>query len=128
MQKDFDRWNGRKIKINAQVLRPHFHEREIWFCYLGLNVGSEQDGGDIDFQRPVIIYKKFNNEIFWAVPLSRSRKSDKFHFNFRFEINDSSALLSQIRLIDGKRLSRKIGDISKNDFDQLNKRLKMLLP
>ena len=22
----------------------YFHEREIWFCYLGVNIGSEQDG------------------------------------------------------------------------------------
>ena len=42
--KDFDRWNKTK-KIVEQ--RPGFvmiREREIYWAYLGINVGDEEDG------------------------------------------------------------------------------------
>lgn len=45
------------------------------------------------------------------------------------ELDDpSTAVLSQIRLIDAKRLRRQIGYISKEDFKELKKKLKALLP
>ena len=40
----------------------------------------------------------------------------------------STAILSQIRLVDGKRLRRMIGYISEEDFEILKKKLKALLP
>ena len=45
MKKDFDRWNEQKSKLNDLDSVFLFKEREIWFCYLGLNIGHEQDGG-----------------------------------------------------------------------------------
>ena len=60
MQKDFTRWNNIKTSINDIHQVPFFHEREIWFSFLGANVGFEQDGQGSDFQRPVIIIRKFN--------------------------------------------------------------------
>jgi len=40
----------------------------------------------------------------------------------------SLAILSQIRLIDAKRLSRQIGNIKVDDFEKLKKKLKDILP
>lgn len=75
MFKDFLSWHRKKEKIHNDFPRPFFHEREIWFCYLGANVGFEQDGQGIDFQRPVVIIRKFNNEICWIIPLSKTKNS-----------------------------------------------------
>lgn len=134
MKKDFKKWHGKKSQIDEIEKRPFFHEREIWFCHLGANVGFEQDGSGEDFLRPVVIIRKFNNEIYWGIPLTRSDKkikksSEKYYFSFSFarEIN-SVAILSQIRLIDARRLSHKLGEISKEDFITLTKKFKVLLP
>jgi mRNA interferase MazF len=129
MQKDFDAWNRKKIVVNNTGHAPFFHEREIWFCFVGANVGFEQDGQGCDFQRPVVIIKKFNNEICWAVPLSKTKRRGKYYFDFSFS-NDitSVAILSQIKLIDAHRLSRKIGDMDEVDFQILIEKLKALLP
>jgi len=53
----------------------------------------------------------------------------KKDFKFSFvENTESFAILSQIRLIDARRLSNFIGTISETDFLQLIEKLKALLP
>ena len=127
--KDFDAWNKKKVQIDKIKSRPFFHEREIWFCHLGLNVGFEQDGSEDEFLRPVVVIRKFNNAVFLAVPLTRTEKNSQFYFPFVFGNNEkSTAILSQIKLVDGRRLSHKIGDISDDDFENLKKKLKGLIP
>ena len=134
MNKDFKKWHDKKGNIDKVNKRPFFHEREIWFCHLGLNIGFEQDGKGEDFLRPILIIRKFNNEIFWGVPLTRANKNLPFYFAFTIqsetEGNDEkvTAILSQVRLIDAKRLRRMIGYISKEDLANLKEKLKALLP
>ncbi len=132
--KDFDQWNEKKKILHSDAERLFFHEREIWYCHLGYNVGFEKGGrGDL-FLRPVVIIRKFNNEIFWGVPLTRTLKDLSFYFSFVISTEtgkhetQSAAVVSQIRLIDSKRLRRMIGYISKEDFAVLKKKLKALLP
>ena len=132
-KKDFKRWHDKKRYIDTISQVPFFHEREIWFCYLGTNVGFEQDGSQEEFLRPVIIFKKFNKEIFWAIPLTKSsnkvnKKNEKYYYHFSFipQIN-SVAILSQLRLIDARRLSRHIGAISEEDFRKLKQKLTALI-
>lgn len=127
--KDFQKWHDKKSQINNIGNRPFFHEREIWFCCLGMNVGYEEDGRGENFLRPVIVFRKFNKEVFWAVPLTRTQRKNKYYFEFSFgKGNKSVAILSQIRLIDAKRLSYKIGVISEKDFNEVKEKLKNLLP
>lgn len=128
MKKDFIKWHNKKEQINNIKERPFFHEREIWYCYLGVNVGFEQDGSGKDFLRPIIIIRKFNNDIFWAVPLTRTKKINKYYFNFIFNKTNSTAILSQIKLIDAQRLSYLVGDMKESDFLVLKQKLKDLLP
>ncbi|MFA6297030.1 MAG: type II toxin-antitoxin system PemK/MazF family toxin [Candidatus Paceibacterota bacterium] len=128
--KDFKEWGEKKTSVEKIEHRPFFHEKEIWVCHLGLNIGFEQDGKGEDFVRPIVIIKKFNNQIFWGIPLTKSVKRESpYYFNFSFtpEIL-SSAILSQIKLTDSKRLGRMIGRISQKDFSELTKKLKDLIP
>lgn len=138
MKKDFQKWHNQKARIHESEKRPGFHEREIWWCALGVNVGFEQDGGGKDFLRPMLIFRKFNKEIFWGIPLTQTKKNTLFYFRFnisQFDLNGkelrkvpSTAILSQLRLIDASRLSHKLGDIVSVDFESLTKKFKALLP
>jgi hypothetical protein len=59
MFKDFDEWN--EEKKNFEKYSPEsliFHEREIWWCSLGVNLGDEQDGKNNLFERPVLVVRK----------------------------------------------------------------------
>ena len=128
-KKDFKKWHDKKSEVDKIPQGPFFHKREIWWCAIGINIGFEQDGGGEDFLRPVIVFRKFNNEIFWAIPLTRTEKNTKYYFQFIFDKNISAtAILSQIRLIDSKRLSHKLGDVTPDDFIILTKKFKELLP
>jgi mRNA interferase MazF len=130
MKKNYKVWHPLKAEINnTEDKRPFFHEREIWFCHFGENVGYEQDGRGEEFLRPVIVFCKFNNEVFWAIPLTRTDKKLRFYFSFTFDRSgQSTAVLSQIRLLDARRLSYKTGEISEKDFSKLKKKFEALLP
>ena len=129
MKKDFQKWHDKKSQIDEIEKRPFFHEREIWFCHLGVNVGFEQDGSGEDFQRPVIIIRKFNSEVAWVIPLSKTNKRSEYYFPFKFdEITTSVAIISQIRLLDTRRLSRRIGKMREDHFKKLINKIKALLP
>ena len=125
--KNFETWFKLKQYLHGFKKRAFFHEREIWFCHLGANVGFEQDGQSQQFLRPVIILKKFNNEICFVIPLTRTLKEGIHYFIFESNNQKSSAILSQLRLVDVKRLKYKTGDINKENFLKLKQKLKQLL-
>jgi len=134
MEKDFQKWHNKKSHIDGIKKRPFFHEREIWHCHLGVNVGFEQDGKGENYLRPVIIFRKFNDKVFWAIPLTKSdkkinEKAEKYYFHFSFSADIKSiAILSQIRLVDARRLNNKIGEISKPGYKALIEKLMVLFP
>src|SRR3989344_3034277 len=123
MKKDFQKWHDKKNAIDQNLdPRVFFHEREVWWCSLGLNVGFEQDGRGERFARPVLVFKKFNKEVFWAIPLSTKVKKGKFYVSV--ELGDSVprvVIVSQLRLVDAKRLLGKIGMIPKGNYALIQK-------
>ena len=115
--KDFETWNRQKKGLHQKQKRRFFKEREIFYASLGVNVGFEQDGKGESFLRPVVILKKFSRDVFLAVPLTKTEKTGKFYFEFQFLPSQKSvAILSQIRLLDARRLLHKIGRIREQDF------------
>ncbi|MEK7604731.1 MAG: type II toxin-antitoxin system PemK/MazF family toxin [Patescibacteria group bacterium] len=120
MHKDFWTWHAKKEKVDEKGTRVFFHEREIWFCHLGTNVGFEQDGKGDNFGRPIIIFRKFNKEVFWGVPLTTRDKGGKFYLPVASGDGQSRmAILSQLRLLDAKRLYQKVGTIDKETHARL---------
>ena len=128
MAKEFDIWNKQKKMIDAKKDRTFYHRREIWWCSLGINIGSEQDGTGELFDRPVVVIKDFNQNIFFGVALTGQRKENKHHFYLGIiDGQENSAILSQVRLIDTKRLIRKIATLDQEIFNKLKESLKIAL-
>ena len=134
IEKNFKKWTEQKTKIHNDKIRPFFHEREVWFSSLGENVGFEQDGGGERFMRPVLVLKKFNNEVVWALPLTRTDKTGKYYFRISLIADDgkkdnhpSVVILSQLRLIDAKRLQYKAGTVKESEFIKIKEALIALL-
>lgn len=124
MLKDYKRWHTEKSHINNSVGTVFFHEREVWWCALGENVGFEQDGGSEKFTRPVVVLTKFNLDVCLIVPLTGRTKSGKYYFPVgKVEGRDATAILSQLRLIDRKRLQLKIETLPQKVFEELTRRV-----
>lgn len=116
MQKDFDKWNKLKIKLNETRSISLVHEREVWWCSIGVNIGSEQDGKNNSFERPVLIVKRFNYDMVWVVPMTSVNKHNLFYFQIEKDGKVHSFILSQLKLVSTKRLRRCIYRMSTYEF------------
>ena len=128
MEKDFDRWNELKKQVNAGSLLPLYHAREIWWAHLGVNVGYEQDGTGPSYERPVLIIRGFSPHVCVVVPLTTSKKRDRFYISAGIvEGKHAAAIVSQIRLIDTRRLINKVGTLDRATFNPIRKAARKLL-
>ena len=101
---------------------------EIFYVNLEKGIGSEQGG-----IRPVVIIQNETGNIYSptviiaAITSQQHKKNIPTHVNINSEeygLNkDSVILLEQIRTIDKSRLKEKIGRLSKNDLEEINKAL-----
>ncbi len=125
--KDFYGWGELKRKINSRDRKLFFYEREVWWCSMGVNVGSEQDGKGYRFMRPVIIYKKINDNLFLGIPLTKTLREDDFHISFYLDYDFSTAILTQIRIFDSRRLDHRKGWVSEYIYSKIKKALAIFL-
>lgn len=124
MVKDFLSWVYKKIKLdNLERVNRIISEGQVFWCSLGENIGYEQNGKGVYFRRPVLIFKKFNNELFWGLPLSSKLKNHKFRVRILLRNKPQDVLLSQLRVLDSKRLDQFFGHVSVEDFEFIHKQL-----
>lgn len=124
--REFDTWNRLKKKIHSEDKGPDYfpQEGEVWMSSLGKNIGYEQNGGGGNFSRPVLVIKKFNNQMFWCVPLSTKQKKLDFYFNFTDPNKQQvSVILAQLKLMSIKRLKRKLYEIESDLMSRMKTKL-----
>jgi mRNA interferase MazF len=127
MEKDFNRWSGKKKILQNSEFIDYAQEREVWWCSLGINVGSEQDGRGLEYERPVLILKKFNREMVLIIPLSTKIRESPYHVTFLHGDDRYVALISQLRLISTKRLLRRAYKMDEIPFESIRKATKEML-
>ena len=126
--KDFDKWNKKKKYIdNVDIQYVSIKEGEIWWCSLGLNIGDEENGKHYDFERPVLILKKFNNRMCVVLLLSSQMGNPRFYYKINYDNKTSHVILSQIRLISVKRFKRVVTTLSYGQFKGVKKSLFIIL-
>ncbi len=121
MKKDFDGWN--KVKKDTHGMHPHLYTvREIWWCRLGTNIGTEQDGKGEWYVRPCVIMRGFGPDACLVIPLTTSSREHTLRIPIGLvEGQEAKANLSQIRVIDARRLESKIDFLEKSMFSKLRK-------
>lgn len=126
--KDFDTWNKNKIDIDKNEENRWCRPRDIWWCRVGINVGFEQDGKGKWFLRPVIVLRNFGIYTALIVPLTTHVKHNKYHVLLgKISGLEASAIVTQIRLVDTKRLVEKVGKVDPKLFDNVKRAIKDLL-
>lgn len=138
---EFVAWIKVKVRIHiSDNSAISFKQREIWWASVGLNVGYEQNGKDEVFQRPVLVLRKFGHHIFWAIPLTSKKKDNKYRFEIKYKEyyknvdgdtmgteKDGIIILNQLKTISSKRLIRKMGVMSEEDFEIVREKIKEIV-
>lgn len=109
--KDFDGWNKIKKKIDYSSNKKTVKLGEVYWCKLGLNVGVEQNGRQDNFERPVIVIKKFSNKIVLIAPLTTQSHEGNWYLDTILFNRKQQVILNQIKPIDTKRLLNSIGQM-----------------
>jgi mRNA interferase MazF len=113
-------WSAKKVGIHfVDRGAVYFEEREIWWASLGENVGSEANGKNFRFERPVVVLRKFSSDMFLAVPCTTKLKNGSWYHPFLIDREERRAVMSQIRSVSSRRLIRKLGNMTSDDFAAL---------
>lgn len=127
---EFSEWTKEKVKLRYNNQFPKFpiYNNFIYWCNLGINIGSEQNK-----LRPVLILKTSKNSpICTVLPLTTKRLQDKFNFHIDLEKVDATVLMEQlkvvskIRIIDPYRKKGNLITITQNDWININSQLENL--
>jgi mRNA interferase MazF len=118
MHKDFDRWNEKKKNIDRWTFTQFVH-REVWWCSLGVNIGREENGNDEFLERRVLVLNKFNEDMVLAIPMTSTVRKTPYHFPIPYNGTKVALILSQLRLVSTKRLTRRMFRIPDPLFDEV---------
>ncbi|MCB9805831.1 type II toxin-antitoxin system PemK/MazF family toxin [Candidatus Nomurabacteria bacterium] len=122
--KDFDLWNKIKKEINEHQDKPFIRKREIRWAVLGVNVGSEIDGKDKSFTRPVVIIDTIGKTTALVVPITSKHKEIPGRFEFKWKDNINSICVNQMKVISTKRILDRKGKISENKLKDIKEKIK----
>ena len=126
--KDFDSWNLLKKEIHNRNVKQTYHESEIWWASIGVNIGFEEDGKNNAYERPVLVLRKYGKELFFGIPLSTVQKEGIFYLNFQTELGMKySVLLSQAKVFSSRRLLRKVSKLSRGKIKRIKYELSNLI-
>ena len=127
MKKDFDQWNNKKKQIEGLNKQFLFKTGDIWWCSVGLNVGTESCGKGKEYRRPVLVFKKLSGTDFLGIPLTTQKKIGTWFIDITIHGEKRYALLSQIRMFNTKRFQRRLAVLDDKDFSRVQEKLKALL-
>ena len=120
-EKNFSDWIKIKEKIHNTARIPRIREGEVWWCGMGENVGTEINGKNATFSRPVVIIKKMSRLGFMGVPLTSQEKTGSWYVEFEFLNKKEYAALNQTRYFSVHRLYSRMGQMPNSDLEKIRK-------
>ena len=113
------------IKFKKDIPQFAITSNYIYWCNLGINVGSEQNK-----IRPVLVIKtKINSTICTVLPLTSERMNDTRWYHVDLEYCNSTVLveqlknISKLRILSPHRTKGKLTKITMKDWQNINKAL-----
>jgi mRNA interferase MazF len=106
--------------------RPHISEGEVWWASFGENIGFEISGKGELFTRPAIVFKKLTSNKLLAIPTTSQDKNGSWYIAIQYSEHRVTAILSEARAIDTRRLTTRIGRLSLREFKRVKEGFKTL--
>ncbi|MDR3642346.1 MAG: type II toxin-antitoxin system PemK/MazF family toxin [Candidatus Doudnabacteria bacterium] len=127
MQKDFDNWNEKKKALERRSEKFLFKSGDIWWCSVGINIGSESCGKGVTFRRPVLVVRKLSSVSFIGIPLSTQPKIGSWFSSVLVNGVTQFVLLYQIRMFHVNRFQRRLATLENKDLIEIKQKLETLL-
>ena len=121
MLQKFQLWFHLKILLWHSDRQLLFKQNEIWWVSLGMNLGEEMFGKGSGFSRPVLIFKKFTSNSFLGLPLTSKEKTGSWYVEISFHTTKSWVMLNQARVLDQKRLIKRIATLNDREVENVKK-------
>ncbi len=120
MIKHFAEWFTLKKCLHAKTHKPPYvSEGDIWWASVGENIGHEINGKSALFSRPVIIFKKLSHDFYFVIPTTSKEKNGSWYVFFTHKGRNMNACLQQARAIDYRRITSKLGTLSRADQQKI---------
>ncbi|HYF28985.1 MAG TPA: type II toxin-antitoxin system PemK/MazF family toxin [Candidatus Paceibacterota bacterium] len=118
-------WVRDKQMLDLRTVPADFfyHEREVWWTAIGVNIGVEIDGKNEGFERPVLVVRKINADQFFGIPLSSNKKIGRLRIPIKNTWCAGTLYLNQLRVLSTKRMLRKMGTLDRHSFVDVKMRL-----
>lgn len=128
MRKTYTEWMKRKRNINNRGIRiKEYREGNIYWAYIGENIGMEQDGNKKFFTRPVLVLKGLAFSIFICVPISSKQKIGPYYEPVQTEKVHGVLLLNQIRVMDTLRLGDLLDVLPRRKLRKIKRKMSKLI-
>ncbi|MEK7481052.1 MAG: type II toxin-antitoxin system PemK/MazF family toxin [Patescibacteria group bacterium] len=125
--KQFFEWIKIKEKLhNTDAEPPLVKERDLWWVSFGENIGSEMNGKSKLFSRPGLVIKKLSRGFYLIAPTTSQKKEGTWYVPMRQEGKDMFVCLHQVRTIDYRRLSTRLGVADEEDFRRVKEAFQKL--
>ncbi|MEN9557640.1 MAG: hypothetical protein RL141_9 [Candidatus Parcubacteria bacterium] len=121
-------WTKQKIPAHYADRTVYFFEQEIWWARIGENIGSEENGKNERFERPVLVLRKISKDLFWALPITTTIRKGSWYYAFLFRDEQRSLILPQLRALSSKRLIRRVDRMSDHDFMAVCEKIRAFVP
>lgn len=125
--KEYDTWNTTKKALAKREEKFFFKTGDIWWCSVGLNIGTESYGKGGTFRRPVLVIRKLSKTSFIGIPLSTRKKVGTWFCDISIFGKTQYVLLYQIRMFSVNRLQRRLTALDDKDFSRVKQKLEALL-
>ena len=119
VKEQFEQWGSMKQKIHFFKPEIYANTREIWWCSIGFNIGTELYGKHELFERPVLVLKVFNRKTIKVIPLTSRKHEGRYYVPVTHKNITSYASITHTKTVSTKRISRKIGRIDQTQFNKI---------
>ena len=115
----FLNWARVKYSLNIKESRSTVRERQIYWCSVGYNVGHEENGKGDKYRRPILVFKKFNDRLFWGIPMTTKVKENPYYVKVNVDEEVRCVMVSQLRVMDANRIIEPMERLSLEEFKKV---------
>lgn len=111
-RKDFERWAEVAEEVEKRERLKFVKVGAIYWCHLGVGIGSELMGKGKELTRPVLVLGKIDERLILIVPITTKTKRGGHYVDVVVNGVLENAILYQSKIIDVKRIGDFIDEVS----------------